>query len=146
MKWNFKNKEACDFRGMKFPRHLLKGKTDILPRYINQIDSLAIDLRSVNIKFIVEENVDEYEFQISVFEKPSDLDFKCECLDAKQKFNKEEHILKVKGKLSYFYGNEILINFEDVYQALIRDKTLEIVMERFKGTFLKNWILYYLCI
>ena len=122
---------------MKFPRHLLKVKTDILPRYINQIDSLAIDLKSVNIRFIVKENEEEYEFQISVFEKPSDLDFKCECLDAKQKFQKEEHILKVKGKLSYFYGNEILINFEDVYQALVRDETLDIVMENMIGNFIR---------
>jgi len=43
----------------------------------------------------------------------------------------------VKGKLSYFFGTETLINFESVYDSVIRQEVLEMEAE---GIFVNFYI------
>jgi hypothetical protein len=125
--WNFNNEEVRQFRHMPFNRYCDNdADLHIRPRYINHVNSFDFMLNTLDIIFEIEGH--KYFCQINVFEKAVNLEIKLERL-TNYKYKSKESILKVKGILAYFVGDETLINFEHVYNCVIRQNSLEVESE-----------------
>jgi hypothetical protein len=84
-------------------------------------------LSTLNIIFEIEGQ--KYFCEINVFDRPSDLELKLEKI-TNNKYRRHDSILKVKGILAYFFGDDTLINFEHVYDWVIRKQCLEVECEQ----------------
>jgi len=105
------------------PRHLFttisyKGH----PRYLNKVENYKFKYTYVNIEFR------ELKFSISVFDKPRELKEKIAEISNDPTLNTNSKVIQLKDKESYIYGDELLIDFEPIYNTLIKSKTLELVL------------------
>lgn len=121
IKWDFNNDEVKEFRYVPEPIELISGESQRnLPRYINKVENYKFKYTYVDIKF------GKWEFSISVFDKPKDLKEKVAEIANKPKLKGLEYYMRLQDKESYIYGDNILVDFEPIYNALIRGKHVSI--------------------
>ena len=76
--------------------------------------------------FILDIIFGKFQFSISVFDKPKDLKIKIAEISNEPKYKRNIYRIRVVDKESYIYGDEILIDFEPVYNSLIRGLPLHV--------------------
>lgn len=125
MQWDFNNYEAKEFR-LRDPPSRLISRTSYkkYPRYLNKVENYKFKYTYVNVQF------EKYTFSISVFDKPRELKEKIAEISNKEHLNKNSIVIQLKNKESYIYGDELLIDFEPIYNALIKSQTLKLVYVR----------------
>ena len=68
----------------------------------------------------------KYNFSISVFDKPKDLKEKISEICNKPDYKSDRYCIRLKDKESYIYGDEILLDFEPIHNALIRGQKVKL--------------------
>jgi hypothetical protein len=69
-------------------------------------------------------------FSISVFDKPRELKEKISEISNNELLKSNSFVVRLEEKESYIYGDEILIDFEPIYNCLIKGQILKIICKR----------------
>lgn len=121
MKWDFDNYEAKEFRLLKDQsKRYIIGIHRRYPRYINKVENYKFKYTYVDILF------GRHSFSISVFDKPRELKEKMAEIANRPELKNNDYVIRLQEKESYIYGDEILIDFEPVYNALIKSQHLKL--------------------
>ena len=91
---------------------------------MNKVENYKFKYTYVNIDY------QSNKFSISVFDKPRELKEKIAEISGCKYLNSPAYVIQLKDKESYIYGDELLIDFESVYNTLIKGKTLKLITKR----------------
>lgn len=152
IQWDFDSFETKEFRLQADLSKFLKLMTyKKYPRYLNKVENYKFKYTYVNIQFntqksstvaskicllnlnltnYIADGTDFVQFSISVFDKPRELKEKISEISNNELLKSNSFLIRLEEKESYIYGDEILIDFEPVYNCLIKGQTLKIICKR----------------
>lgn len=127
--WDFDNFEAKEYRLLQTNvcEIFKMNKNKRYPRYLNAVENYKFKYTYVDILFTIGNR--RLEFSISVFDKPKDLKEKMAEISNHPELKNPNFLIRLQDKESYIYGDEILLDFESVNNALIKSKKLRLKLK-----------------